>query len=66
MQPREQMSSGRKGGKGGLRVAQERKGQDLHREGQGGEQAATSLHGVFVQIRKGAFPSKQMQHLARL
>lgn len=61
MRPREQMSSRGKGGNRGLRAAEERQGQDVHREEQEGEQAATGLHGVFVQIRKGAFPSEQRQ-----
>lgn len=39
------MSSGGKGGNGGLRAAEERQGQDMHREEQEGEQAATGLHG---------------------
>lgn len=50
------MSSGGKGGNGGMRAAEERKGQDVHREEQG-EQTATSPLGVS---------SGQMQHLARL
>lgn len=66
MQPRERMRSGGKGGNGGRRVAEERKGQDVHREEREGGQAAISLQGVFVQVRKSAFPSGQMQNLARL
>lgn len=56
------MSSGGKGGNGGLR-ATETKGQDEHREQQKGRQVA---HGVLVQIRKRVFPFGQMQHRARL
>lgn len=47
MQPREQMSSGGKGGNGGMRAAEERKGQDMHREKQG-EQTATRPLGVCL------------------
>lgn len=56
------MSSGGKGGNGGLR-ATETKGQDEHREQQKGRQVT---HGVLVQIRKSVFPFGQMQHRARL
>lgn len=50
------MSSGGAGGNGGMREAEERKGQDVRREEQG-EQTANSPLGVS---------SGQMQHLARL
>ena len=56
------MSSGGKGGNEGL-GGTERKGQNEHREEQGGRETA---HGGLVQIRNGVFSFEQMQYWARL
>lgn len=56
MWPREQMSSGGKGGNGGLRAAKEKKGQDTDRKEQEGEQVAISSTWGLCENQKRCLP----------